>query len=75
MLNAARPWSSFMLGTGRSQTQSSCQCKSFLQCELLLQPPSREAVEIQATAMKQGELPQGEAAVEYFIPAEKQALR
>lgn len=59
---------------GRSQTQSSCQGKSFVQTELLLQPPSREAVEIEATAMKQGELPQGEAPVEYIILAQKQAL-
>lgn len=65
MLAAVRPWDSFILGTGRSQTQSSCQCKPFVQTELLLQPPSREAAEIQATAMKQGELPQGEAPVFY----------
>lgn len=75
MLTAACPWDSFILGTGRSQAQSSCQCKSFFQTELLLQPPLRKAVQTQATAMKQGELPQGEAAVEYFILAEKQALR
>lgn len=34
-----------------------------------------EAVETQETAMKQGELPLGEGAVEYFILAEKQASR
>lgn len=75
MLTAARPWDSFILGTGRSQTQSSCQCKSFFQTELLLQPPARKAAEIQVTAMEQGELAQGEAPVESFILAEKQALR
>lgn len=60
MLTAARPWDSFILGTGRSQTQSSCQCKSFFQTELLLQPPARKAAEIQITAMEQGKLAQGE---------------